>query len=54
MQIDNNKRIEIKAMEVVAFILEQYDKEKIDKDLKLNVDLNEIKKTLKTFRDKKT
>ena len=29
-------------------------KEKIDKDLKLNVDLNEIKKTLKTFKKLKS
>ena len=48
MQIDNNKRIEIKAMEVVAFILEQYDIEKIDKDIDLCAELVLISKIVMT------
>lgn len=48
MQIDNNKRIEIKAMEVVAFILEQYDDEKIDKDIDLCAELVLISKIVMT------
>jgi len=48
MQIDNNKRIEIKAMEVVAFILEQYDKEQIDKDIDLCAELVLISKIVMT------
>ena len=44
MQIDNQQRLEIKAMEVVAFILEQYDDEKIDKDIDLCAELVLISK----------
>ena len=44
MQIDNQQRLQIKAMEVVAFILEQYDDEKIDKDIDLCAELVLISK----------
>ena len=54
MQIDNQQRLEIKAMEVVAFILEQYDDEKIDKDIDLCAELVLISKLVMSRLKKDT